>query len=559
MERKWWKQAVAYQAYVRSFKDSDGDGVGDLRGIIEKLDYLKELGVDILYMNPINKSPNDDNGYDISDFKDIMDEFGNLNDFDELVEGLHKRGMKIVMDLVINHSSDEHPWFIESRKSKDNPYRDYYMWHPGVAGGPPNNWGSLFGGSSWEYDEQSGEYYFHLFSKKQPDFNWRNAELREALKDVVRYWVEKGIDGVRMDAINHIEKDQSYPNGIIRPGDVYGDLVKYVRNLPEVHSHIKELRRDVFGDGEHVVIGEASGMSYDNAFVYTGEDRKELDMIFHFDMESVGKGEKAWERRPIDLVKDIKEKFVGWQNMQLEEGWFPVFFSNHDTTRTVSRLGDDKEYWAESAKMLVTLQMTLRGTPFVYYGDEIGMTNPEGFELEDYRDVQVFNKYKDLVKSGMVSEENYLLGLYHTSRDNSRTPMQWSPADNGGFSTAKPWIKLNSNYSTINVEEQMSNPNSIFNYYKSVIALRKANDVLVYGGFKELNNAHPEIFCYIRELNGIKILVILNFFGNTPVFETPEDIDTEGAELLISNYEVADSMINSISLRPYETRVYKLK
>lgn len=560
MDKKWWKEGIAYQAYVRSFKDSDGDGIGDLKGIIQRLDYLKDLGIDILYLNPINKSPNDDNGYDISDFEDIMDEFGTLADFDELIEGLHKREMKLVMDIVINHSSDEHLWFVESRKSKDNPYRDYYIWHPGKNGNAPNNWGSFFGGSAWQYDEATKEYYLHIFSKKQPDFNWRNEKLRENMKDVIRFWMSKGVDGFRMDAINHLEKDHSFPDGVIREGEVYGDFIKYVQNLPEVHGYLKELRKDVFTSGYHTVIGETGGITSETAFIYTGADRKELDMTFHFDMNGIGRGEKTWERKPIDLIKDIKKTMTGWQLRKDEEGWCPIFFSNHDSTRTVSRLGDDEQYWSESSKMLVTLQMTQKGTPFIYYGDEIGMTNPKGFELNDYRDVSIFNKHRDLVQSGLVSEENYLLGLYYTSRDNSRTPMQWDPSENAGFTTGDPWIKVNSNYKEINVENQLQDSYSILQYYRKLIALRKNSEVLVYGDFEELNREHEEIYSYIRKLKGKKILIIVNFFGNEPVFQFPQDVEHDKIELILSNYKTEEEISNgkTIELRPYEARIYRL-
>ncbi|MDP4145231.1 MAG: alpha-glucosidase [Bacillota bacterium] len=559
MDKKWWKEGIAYQAYVRSFKDSNGDGIGDLGGLIEKLDYLKELGIDILYLNPINKSPNDDNGYDISDFRDIMDEFGTIKECDALIEGLHDRGMKLVMDLVINHTSDEHPWFVESRKSKDNPYRDYYIWHPGKNGQVPNNWGSFFGGSAWEYDGGSGEYYLHIFSKKQPDLNWKNEKLREEIKEMIKYWIDKGVDGFRMDAINHLEKDENFPDGIIKEGEVYGDFLKYVQNLPSVHDYLKELRRDVFNTDYHVVIGETGGIGYHNAYIYTGTDQGELDFTFHFDMHSVGKGNRDWERKPIDLIKDIKVNMSGWQLRKEEEGWCPLFYSNHDTTRTVSRLGDDQKYWAESAKMLVTLQLTQKGTPFIYYGDEIGMTNAWEFQLNDYRDVSVFNKHKDLVQSGLVSEENYIKGLHYTSRDNSRTPMQWNSSENSGFTTGTPWIKVNYNYKDINVEKQLQDPNSIFHYYRKLIALRKSTDTLVYGDFKDVNREHKEIYSYIRELNGERILVIVNFFGNEPVFILPEDINYEKAELLLSNYDIENAGdIRTINLRPYEARIYKI-
>lgn len=559
MQKTWWKEGIAYQIYVRSFKDTNGDGIGDLKGIIEKLDYLKNLGIDMIYLNPINKSPNDDNGYDISDYYDIMDEFGNMEDFKTLVEELHKRDMKLIMDIVINHTSDEHPWFVESRKSKDNPYRDYYIWHPGKNGNPPNNWGSFFGGSAWEYDEQSGEYYLHLFSKKMPDLNWRCEEVRKEIIKMVKFWIDMGVDGFRFDAINHLEKDFNFPDAEVKEGQVYGDFIKYVQNLPEVHDYIKELRRNLFNTGHHVLIGETGGISYHNAYIYTGVDREELDMTFHFDMHSVGKGKNDWEKRKIDLVNEIKDKMSGWQQRDDKEGWCPIFYSNHDSTRTVSRLGDDVNYHKESAKMLATLQLTQKGTPFIYYGDEIGMTNAWDFELEDYRDVAVFNKYRDFVESGLVSHENYIKGLHLTSRDNSRTPMQWDDSINAGFSDATPWIRVNSNYKDINVKSQLNDPDSIFNYYKKLIELRKKHDTLVYGEFIEINREHEEIYSYIRKLGNEAFLVVVNFFDGTPEFVLPENIKIQECELVLSNYQCDDKNADNIKLRPYEARVYRCR
>ncbi|WBW99168.1 glycoside hydrolase family 13 protein [Oceanirhabdus sp. W0125-5] len=562
MNRRWWKEGVAYQIYVRSFKDSDGDGIGDIKGIVEKLDYLKDLGVDIIYLNPINKSPNDDNGYDISDFEDIMDEFGTLEDFDYMLKEIHKRDMKFVMDLVINHSSDEHPWFVEGRKSDDSKYRDYYIWHKGKDGQVPNNWGSFFGGSAWEYDEEVGEYYLHLFSKKQPDLNWKNENLRKDIKNMIQFWIDKGVNGFRMDAINHLGKDENFPDGEVREGQVYGDFIKYVQNLPEVHDYLKELKSDVFKE-EHVVIGETGGIGYHNAHVYTGVDKKELDFTFHFDMHSVGRGKEPWETCKIDLIDDIKKNMSGWQMRDESEGWCPLFYSNHDTTRTVSRLGNDKEYHVESAKMLATLPLTQKGTPFIYYGDEIGMTNDRTFKLEDYRDISVFNRHKDFVQSGLVSEENYLKGLHNTSRDNSRTPMQWDDSKNSGFSSGEAWIKANVNHKEINVEKQLKDDNSILNYYKKLIKLRKENLALVYGDFKEIGREHEEIYSYIRELDGEKFLIIVNFFDGEPKIED-KDLVTNDCELVLWNYEsrVKDFDLlkeGIVELRPYEARVYRIK
>lgn len=560
MERKWWKEGVAYQIYVRSFKDSNGDGIGDLRGIIEKLDYIKSLGVDMIYLNPINKSPNEDNGYDISDFEDIMLEFGDLEDFDGLLRGIHQRNMKLIMDMVINHSSDEHPWFIEAKKSKENKYRDYYIWSKGKDNNPPNNWGSFFGGSAWELDENTGEYYLHIFSKKQPDLNWTNKGLRQDMKNMLKYWVGKGVDGFRMDAINHLAKDMDFPDGEIKEGALYGDFIPYVQNLPEVHDYLKELKRDVFTDS-HVVIGETGGINYENAHVYTGVDNKELDFTFHFDLHSVGKGENPWERVDIDLIKDVKEKMTGWATRAEKEGWCPVFYSNHDTTRTVSRLGDDKNYHKLSAKMLATLQLTHKGTPFIYYGDEIGMTNANDFKLEDYRDASIFTRYSELVLSGLVSHENYIKGLNLTSRDNSRTPMQWNDKYNAGFTSAIPWIKVNSNYQEVNVEQQEKDYDSILNYYKKLIALRNKELTLVYGDFEEVDKENTSIYAYLRTLGNKKVLVICNFFGGDAQLKLSEDILLGNFKLEVCNYENNEynSQIKNqsiINLRPYESRVY---
>ena len=559
LKRTWWKESIAYQIYVRSFKDTNGDGIGDLKGIIEKLDYLKDIGFDMVYLNPINKSPNDDNGYDISDYYDIMDEFGTMEDFNLLVEELHKRDMKLIMDMVINHTSDEHPWFVKSRSSKDNPYRNYYIWQHGKDGNPPNNWGSFFGGSAWEYDEVTGEYYLHLFSKKMPDLNWRCDEVRKEIFKMIKFWIDAGVDGFRFDAINHLEKDFNFPDAEVKEGQLYGDFIKYVQNLPKVHDYIRQLRKTLFNTGDHVLIGETGGISYHNAFIYTGEDRGELDMTFHFDMHSVGRGKNAWEKRKIDLVHEIKNSMSGWQQRDDKEGWCPIFYSNHDSTRTVSRLGNDRDYHNKSAKMLATLQLTQKGTPFIYYGDEIGMTNAWDFELEDYRDASIFNKYRDFVDTGLVTRENYIKGLHLTSRDNSRTPMQWNDSRNAGFSDAKPWIRVNSNYKKINAALQINNPDSILNYYKKLIKLRKNNDTLIYGKFIEINKENEEIYSYIRELGDEAFLIIANFFDGTPEFILPDSVKINDPNLVLANYPCSSSELNNMKLRPYEARIYKYK
>ena len=565
MEKTWWKKGIAYQVYVRSFKDSNRDGIGDLKGIIEKLDYLKDLGVDIIYFNPINKSPNYDNGYDISDYRDIMDEFGTVEDLELLMEELKKRRMRFVLDLVLNHTSHEHPWFVESRKGKDNPYRDYYIWHPGKKGGtvPPNNWGSFFGGSVWEYDEESEEYYFHLFAPEQPDLNWRNENVRREMKEIIKYWLDLGVDGFRLDAINHLEKDFTFLDAPINPNSgystVYGDGLKYIQNLPEVHGYLKELRKDAFSMKDCVVIGETGSVNHENAFLYTGDDRKELDMVFHFDMHNLGNAVESWKKGRVNLITDIKEKMSGWQIRPESEGWCPLFFSNHDMARPISRLGNDKEFWKESAKMLATMQLTQKGTPFIYNGDEIGMTNAWDYELEDYRDSCIITRLKNLVNNGTMTEENFIDSLRHTARDNSRTPMQWEDSKNAGFSSGEPWIRVNSNYKDINVERQLKDEDSILSYYKKIIKLRKENDVLVFGSFIELCRENEQVYSYIRELDGERMLIVFNFFEDEAKFCLPDYVECGEVELLLSNYKSVDNNIRNVRLRPYEARIYKLK
>ncbi|WP_426349635.1 glycoside hydrolase family 13 protein [Alloiococcus sp. CFN-8] len=558
MKKFWWKEGIGYQIYVRSFKDTSGDGIGDIKGVIQSLDYLQDLGVNILYLNPINESPNDDNGYDISNFRTIMKEYGSLEDFNSLVKEAHERGMYMVMDLVINHTSDEHPWFIESRKN-NNKYRDFYVWKKGKNGEPPNNWGSFFGGSAWEYDDTTEEYYLHIFSKKMPDLNWDNNEVRKEMHQVIKYWTDLGVDGFRLDAINHIAKDTSYPDGPVGKDKIYGDFLKYVQNIPRVHDYIRELREEVLPGDDIVLIGETGGINYKTADIYTGIDRNELHMVFHFDFHSVGKGEKPWERKPIDLVKDIKEKMSGWQNRQVEEGWQPLFYSNHDTTRTLSRLGDEERYPEESAKMLALLQFTQRGTPFIYYGDEIGMTNPKEFSLEDYRDVSVFNNYREQVEEGRVSHEDYLKGLYYISRDNSRTPMQWDDTEGAGFTDGIPWMKVNDNYKEVNVREQQERSSSILSFYKRLTALRKGTPALIYGDFKDLLKEHKEVYCYLRTHGKETYLIMVNFFSGSPKVNIPEKALIKDMKVVMSNYDSEVSIDEGcLQLRPYEAAVYKL-
>ncbi|QAA34137.1 glycoside hydrolase family 13 protein [Clostridium manihotivorum] len=556
MEQKWWKEGVVYQLYPRSFKDSNGDGIGDLKGIIEKLDYLKELGIDIIWLNPIYKSPNDDMGYDISDYREVMDEFGTMEEFKLLLEGLHHRGIKLVMDLVVNHTSDEHKWFVESRRSIDNKYRDYYIWQKGKDGNPPNNWGSCFSGSAWQYDEVTDEYYLHLFSKKQPDLNWENPQLRKEVYDMMKHWFEMGVDGFRMDVINFISKVPGLPDGPKGEGDLYGNFAPYSMNGPRIHEFLQEMNREVLSKYDVMTVGECPGVSPEMAKTYVGKDRNELNMIFQFELMDIGKGRTKWEEKKWTL-REFKGIMSKWQEELSDDGWNSLFLNNHDQPRMVSRFGNDKKYRVESAKMLATMLHTMQGTPYVYQGEEIGMTNVKYSAIEDYKDLEILNAYKELVEGGLMKKEDFMAGVYRMGRDNARTPMQWDDTLNGGFSTGTPWLKVNPNYTDINVEAALKDNNSIFYYYKKLIQLRKENPVIVYGEFKEYYKDSEEVYCYKRELNGEKLLVVLNFFGNEVEFAVPEELKALERTIFISNY-IEVSVENNIKLRPYEAIVYKL-
>lgn len=556
MDKKWWKEGVVYQIYPRSFKDSNGDGIGDLKGIIEKLDYLKELGVSIVWLNPIYKSPNDDMGYDISDYEEIMDEFGTKEDFKELLQGMHERGIKLVMDLVVNHTSDEHPWFIESRKSKDNPYRDYYIWKEGKDRNPPNNWGSVFSGSAWQLDEVTGEYYLHLFSKKQPDLNWENSKVREEIYSMMNSWFEIGVDGFRMDVINFISKVQEFPDG--KKGDkaLYGDFGPYVLNGPKIHYYLQEMNREVFSKYDCMTVGECPGVSPELAKFYVGSDRNEMSMLFQFEHMGLDCGNSKWEYKPWKL-QDFKSIMSKWQEELSEEGWNSLYLNNHDQPRMVSRFGDDKVYRIESAKMLATMLHTMQGTPYIYQGEEIGMTNVK-FSIEEYKDVEIINAYNELVNGGIVSEEEFMQGVYRMGRDNARTPIQWDESENGGFTSGTPWLKVNPNYKDINVKKALEDDNSIFYYYKKLIALRKELPVIIYGKFKEYYKENGNVYCYERELEGQKLLVILNFFKDEVEFNIPKELEGKNRKVLISNYKNT-SLNNKFILKPYEAIVFEIK
>lgn len=558
MNRTFWKEAVVYQIYPRSFQDSNGDGIGDLQGIISRLDYLKKLGVDVVWLSPVYKSPNDDNGYDISDYEDIMDEFGTMQDWEQLLNGLHQRGMKLMMDLVINHSSDEHPWFIESRSSKDNPYRDYYIWRPaGPNGERPNNWSSVFSGPAWELDETTGEYYLHLFSRKQPDLNWENPKLREELYKMITFWLDKGVDGLRMDVINMISKVEGLPSSQrddLAPGELaWGG--EYYMNGPRVHEYLHEMNKKVLSKYDIMTVGETSGVTVEDAVLYTDEARQELQMVFQFEHMDVDSGpEGKWDVAPWTLTK-LRNVLHKWQVGLAEKGWNSLYLNNHDQPRMVSRFGNDSKYRVISAKMLATLLHTLKGTPYIYQGEEIGMTNVKFTSLEQYKDIEILNMYREKVTEGGADHDTILNAIHTKGRDNARTPMQWNALDNAGFTEGEPWLGVNPNYKDINVEQALADPDSIFYYYQKLIALRKKNPVMVYGEYRLLLPDHENIYAYTRTLDQEKWLVLLNFT------ETPQSLDlpelNTASEMIIGNYP--DEVPAQEPLRPYEARVYRLK
>ncbi|MFC0473873.1 alpha-glucosidase [Robertmurraya beringensis] len=558
MDQSWWKESVVYQIYPRSFKDSNGDGVGDLQGIVEKLDYLKELGVDIIWLSPVYKSPNDDNGYDVSDYQDIMDEFGTMADWEHLIQEMHDREMKLMMDLVVNHSSDEHHWFLEAKKSKDNPYRNYYIWRKGKDGKEPTNWESFFSGSAWEYDETTDEYFLHLFSKKQPDLNWENAKLRKEVYDMMNWWIDKGVDGFRMDVINLISK-AGYQDARNMEGKKYASGAEYFFNGPKIHEYLQEMNKEVLSRGV-VTVGETPGVDVEQAKLYTGSDRNELNMVFqfeHMDLDS-GPGGK-WDLRPLKL-KDLRDNFTKWQKGLEGEGWNSLYLNNHDQPRMVSRFGNDGKYRVESAKMLATFLHTLQGTPYIYQGEEIGMTNVKFASIEEYKDIETLNMYKEKVNENNEDEAKVMESIYVKGRDNARTPVQWNASEHAGFTTGTPWIAVNPNYKEVNVEQAVADPDSIFHYYKKLIKLRKENEVIVYGAYDVLLDDHEQIYAYTRTLKKEKLLVILNFTDHRPEFKLPEDMICRDVEVLISNYEQPEEPdVTSIKLRPYEAVVYKYR
>lgn len=555
MKKTWWKEAVIYQIYPRSFNDSDGDGIGDLAGIIEKLDYLKNLGIDVIWLSPVYKSPNADNGYDISDYQDIMDEFGTMEDFDKLLDEAHKRNIKIVMDLVVNHTSDEHKWFIESRKSKDNPYRDYYIWRePKADGSAPNNWGSCFSGSAWEYDDNTDMYYLHLFATKQPDLNWDNEKVRDEVFKMMRWWCDKGVDGFRMDVISMISKTVDMPDGEVKEGNIYGDFAPYSIHGPNVHKYLKEMNEKVLSKYDLITVGETAGVTVEEALKYAGENSNELNMVFHFEHVELGNKENKWNTNRVKL-SEFKTILSNWQVDLYNKAWNSLYLENHDQPRSVSRFGDDSdEYRVISAKMLATAIYLLQGTPYIYQGQELGMVNYPFTCIEEFRDIENINAYKELVlDTKSRTKEDLIAAFRYKSRDNARTPMQWDDTENAGFTTGEPWLKVNPNYKEINAKKEVEDAGSVFNYYKKLLALRKKSETIIYGEYEVIDLKNEDTYYYIRRLGNEEILVLCNF--------TKKNIEVDlgkfvSGEIFISNYE-RESLENLKELKAYEAIAIK--
>ncbi|MCI9597970.1 MAG: alpha-glucosidase [Firmicutes bacterium] len=545
----WWKEAVVYQIYPRSFMDSNGDGIGDLRGIISRLDYLKKLGIDVIWMSPVYQSPNDDNGYDISDYQAIMEEFGTMEDFDQLLSRAHERGLKIVMDLVVNHTSDEHRWFVESRKGKGEPYGDYYIWRDGKEdGSAPNNWGSCFGGSAWQYDEERGQYYLHLFSKKQPDLNWDNPQVRKEVFDMMNWWCEKGIDGFRMDVISMISKTEQMPDGEVR--EIYGDFAPYCVHGPNVHQYLWEMNQEVLSKYDLMTVGETAGVTPEQACLYAGEDTHELNTVFHFEhVDNPGMYGK-WNADQLPLTK-LKAILSRWQTELCGKAWNSLYWDNHDQPRAVSRFGNDDPAWRElSAKMLATCLHMMQGTPYIYQGEELGMTNYPFQGPKDFHDIESIQAYEEWCGSGRVSHEAFWPCITKVSRDNARTPMQWDDTEQAGFTTGTPWMPVNPNYREINAKAALEDPDSVFYYYQKLISLRKEYPVIVHGTYQLLLADSEELFVYERAFGAEKLLVACSFVDKETEFQVPEEF-AEGKRL-ISNYKEPG---RDGKLRPYEAFV----
>ncbi len=555
---EWWKKSVVYQVYPKSFQDSNGDGYGDLNGIRQRLPYLKELGIDVIWLNPIYASPQVDNGYDISDYRMIEPTFGTMEDFDALLAEAHEMGLKIILDLVVNHTSDQHKWFLEAKKSKNNPYHDYYIWKDEV----PNNWGSSFGGSTWEYVPEVDQYYLHLFAKEQPDLNWDNPRVREEVYDILRFWLDKGIDGFRMDVITLISKDPAYPDGPVIQNKAYGSYYAGCATGPHVHEYLQEMNREVLSKYDIMTVGEAPHTSADEAMDYTGADRGELNMVFHFDHMHLDYDENGKYARNRVKLTDLKQVFTEWdEKMNACGGWNSLYWSNHDQARAVTRFGDESPKYREvSVKMLGTALHMLQGTPYIYEGEEIGMTNAFFDKIEDYRDVEALDIFKDFTERKGFSAKDTLELLRLKSRDNARTPMQWSTEKNAGFSEAEPWIAVNDNYKTINAEASVKDPKSVFSYYKKLVQLRHEVPVITDGVYKLLDADNEKVYTYLRKNEDETLLVICNFTKETIDYPVGDFVEATQGTLLISNYDDAPQQYaDAIELKPYGAYVYEIK
>lgn len=559
----WWKAAVVYQIYPRSFADSNGDGIGDLPGITSRLDYLADLGVDVIWLSPVYPSPHDDNGYDISDYQDIDPLFGTLADFDKLLGAVHERGMRLMMDLVVNHTSDEHPWFVESRSGKDSPKRDWYWWRParegmepGTPGAEPNNWRSFFSGPAWEFDPATGEYYLHLFSRKQPDLNWENPEVRQAVYAMMRWWLDRGVDGFRMDVINFISKDPALPDGPVLGRGPYGDGSAFYVCGPRIHEYLQEMHREVLAahEGRLITVGEMPGVTLEQARLFTDPARRELDMVFQFEHVTLDQGTDKWDVRPLRLT-DLKASLGRWQTGLSDVGWNSLYWNNHDQPRVVSRFGDDGEYRVRSATMLATVLHLHRGTPYVYQGEELGMTNAPFTSIDDFRDIESLNHYAEAVAAGDDPQE-VLAALRRMSRDNARTPMQWDDSPHAGFTSGTPWIPVNPNHTEVNAAAAVADPNSVYHHYRRLIELRHTEPVVVYGDFTMLLPEDERIYAFTRRYEDTELLVLGNFTGGVVTAEIPDAECWAEAELLLANHPAGPGT-KPLELGPWEARVYR--
>jgi oligo-1,6-glucosidase len=561
---QWWKSAVVYQIYPRSFADSNSDGVGDIRGITARLDYLVKLGVDVLWLSPVYPSPQADHGYDISDYQDIDPLFGSLEDLDTLLHAAHQRGTRLIMDLVVNHTSDQHPWFVESRSGTTSPRRDWYWWRPprygmqpGAPGAEPTNWSSIFSGSAWQLDDDSGEYYLHLFSRKQPDLNWENAEVRHAVYAMMRWWLDRGIDGFRMDVINLISKNPSLPDGHHLPHQPYADGSEHYVCGPRIHDFLREMRHNVFADrpGKYLTVGEMPGVTVDEGRLFTDPARGEVDMVFQFEHVQLDQGDTKWDYVGLDL-RDLKASFGRWQAGLAEVGWNSLYWNNHDQPRVVSRYGDDGRYRVASAKMLATVLHLHRGTPYIFQGEELGMTNVPFETLDEFRDIESLNQYAEMTGSKLATPDEALAALRIMSRDNGRTPMQWDAGPWAGFSMARPWIPINPNYTEINAEAAIVDPDSVFHHYRKLIELRHSEPVVVHGSFHMLLPHDEQIYAFLRRLGGVELLVLGNFSSADAVVDLPDAAEWAGADLLLGTQPDPEPGAPLV-LRPWEGRVYR--